>query len=66
MKPFNPPDSHIVEIIPVRGDGVVTRIECRDKSVYIDNGKGQLLNPAKTVRGKAAVKAHKKARRLAR
>lgn len=69
-----PPDPHVVpegakispdgkvirvQIIRPTTDEQPTRIQCQDGTVYINNGRGQLLNPGRAMR-KATAKARRK------
>jgi len=55
------PDGKVlrVQIIQPTMDQQPTRIQCQDGTVYVNNGRGQLLNPGRAMR-KAAAKAKRR------
>ena len=55
------PDGKVmrVQIIRATVGDQQSRITCQDGTVYINNGRGQLLNPGRAMR-KAAAKAKRK------
>jgi hypothetical protein len=56
------PDGKVIRVQVIRPttDGVPTRVRCQDGSTYVNNGRGQLLNPGRTLRKKAAVERRAK------
>jgi len=59
------PDGKVlrVQVIRPTTDNVPTRIQCQDGTTYINNGRGQLLNPGRAMRKKAAAERRKRVAR---